>query len=340
MAEPTFLGNELQYVHDVMLNRQLSAGRYVRDFERAVARMSAAQHAVVTTSGTTALHLALLALGLQPGDRVVVPACSYIATANAVRYCGAEPVFVDVDVRTWNASRVAMERAVHDSGAVGAIVVHLYGVSGELPIISGWVLEDSCEGHSIPLSGTAAVFSFYGNKVITCGEGGAVVTNRRELAAQCALLRGQGTSGRRRYVHEVLGYNYRLTDLQAAVGLGQIEKLHEHIERRAILMAVYEEELQDFSRQHRPAGSVPWVMPILVKERDRVALDLDGAGVETRPVFPALHTQPCHRVAERYQVAEDIARDGLLLPLHLGMTEDDVRWVCHTLRRSVRRHNG
>jgi perosamine synthetase len=339
IAEPMLLGREMEYVADALKLKALSMGLYVKKFEALIAHSMLADYAVATTSGTTALHLALLALGVGPGDRVVIPACSYIATANVVRYCGGTPVFVDVHPELWTLDLHAAEETAQVCGAVGIITVHLYGVPCAVPKVPGvWVLEDACEAHGVPLSGDAAVLSFYANKIATCGEGGAVITRREGLAATCRLLRGQGTTGKQRYIHEELGYNYRLTDLQAALGCGQMEQLETSLERRALLRSWYEKALpENMERQARAAGAVDWVMPVLLDDRDRVAAVLAAAGIETRPVFPPLHKQPAYSLwaDQNLPVSEALAKRGLLLPLHLGMGKEDVLRICDTLAGAI-----
>lgn len=333
VSQPTFLGNEVEYVRETLDSGQLSMGKYVSKFEALVAQFSGAQQAVAVSSGTAGLHLALLALGVGPGDKVVVPACSYIATANAVRYCGAEPVFADVRPDTWTIDPGWAELMVANYNARGVITVHLYGQPAELPrILGGWVLEDACEAHGVPLMGDAAVLSFYGNKILACGEGGAVVTSEASLADHVRVLRGQGTTGAKRYIHEELGFNYRMTELQAAVGCGQAEVIASHLRKRYKLRKLYDELLpRQLMRQSRFSGAVDWVVPVLVANRDTVAEKLLACGVETRPVFPALHTQPQYKTDQFLPISEKLAREGLLLPLHLGMTDGDVALVCSVL---------
>lgn len=338
ISEPCFFGNEEQYVMSALRKRELSGGFFVRKFEEEFAKRHSAKHGMVTSSGTSALHLALLAMKLELGQRVVMPACSYIATANAVRYCDATPIFVDVDPETWTMDVVQAEQMVKETAAVGMIPVHLYGVPSAWPKLPNkWVVEDACEAHGLTISGDASVFSFYGNKIITCGEGGAVITNRDDVAKEVALLRGQGTTGQRRYWHERLGYNYRMGELQAAVGLAQIEKLPIHLQVRRYLREVYEHCLPDVPRQKFFTSTADWVMPVLVPNRDEVAYHMQGVGVETRPVFPPLHKQPQYLTKQYLPVAERLAREGLLLPLHPQMTEEDVRFICSELCLALRR---
>lgn len=343
ISQPTVLGNEHKYVNDVLFNNHLSMGEYVRRFELELALRHSARFAIATSSGTAALHIALLACGLKSGERVLVPACSYIATANAVRYCGAEPVFVDVDPQTWMMETTACADV---DDAVGSLPVYLYGGLHQNARRGGnWVVADACEAHGQPLHRkvNASVLSFYGNKIITCGEGGAVLTNSEELADRCRQLRGQGTTGAYRYIHEIVGFNYRMTDLQAAFGLGQVEKLDEHLVKRAYLEDMYRNFLRgaEIRTQTRPEGSSAWVFPVCVEDRNIVMRALEERGIETRPVFSPLHMQPPYvgmgNPSGWMPVAEELGRTGLLLPLHLGMTDKDVKYICAELRKAIGR---
>lgn len=342
VAQPTFLGNEERYLFEVARTRALtmsSDASFVTRFESLVERSANVRYAAAVSSGTAALHLALLALGVKPGDHVVVPTCSYVATANAVRYCGAVPIFADVNPTTWTVDPNVLESLVDRYRAVGAITVNLYGVPCPIPLLARgrWILEDACESHGVPVGGTVGVFSYFGNKIVTCGEGGAVATNDPALIATVRRLRGQGTSEKTRYVHEEIGYNYRLTQMQAAIGLGQMENIKEHLRRRAELRRTYDDLLPDVVRQSRPNGSVDWVVPVLVPRRDDVARLMLEAGVETRPVFHPIHRQPPYALDVQLPIAELLGRDGLLLPLHLGMTTSDVQIVCNVLKVALRR---
>jgi len=335
IAQPSFRGNEKRYLLEVLRSTRLSMGEFVERFEKRLGNEQLGYAAVTVASGTAALHLALLALGLKPGQRVIVPACSYIATANAVRYCGATPIFVDVDPKTWTLPVEAALEAAEQHRAAGVILVDLYGTqaAGRRQAFPSraWVLQDACEAHGVPMYGDATVLSFYGNKIITCGEGGAVLSNDESVIDRVKKLRGQGQSARR-YVHDVLGFNYRMTDLQAAIGLAQLERLHDMLRVRRAVRFEYDSRLLDVRSQWRSAYAVEWVMPILVSDRQRVADALFSQGeIETRPVFPALNTQPIYRGGERMPVAEELARDGLLLPLHAEIGTKDVESVCALL---------
>src|SRR6516225_6084960 len=249
VAAPVLDGRESEYVLECLSTTWISSiGRFINEFEAAFAVYCGAKHAIATNNGTTALHAALVALGVNPGDEIIVPSLTYIATANVVRYCGATPVFVDNDVRTFNLD-VNDVAAKISSRTKGIMAVHLYGHPVDLdPLLTLaqehglFVVEDAAEavgaqykGRIIGSHGTCATFSFFGNKVITTGEGGMITTNDEELASRLRLLRGQGMDPHRRYWFPVIGYNYRMTNIVAAIGLAQLERVDVHIARRKAL---------------------------------------------------------------------------------------------------------
>src|SRR5581483_301487 len=267
VAEP-FLGDEeLRYVAEcVQTGWVSSAGKFVRRFEELFAELFEVEHAVAVSNGTTALHLALLALGIGPGDEVIVPALTFVATANAVTYCGATPVFADSEPTTWNIDPELAAAAVTPR-TKAIVAVHLYGHPADLdPLLELGVpvVEDAAEAHGAryrgrPVGSLGAVgtFSFYGNKIVTTGEGGMVVTDRADLAARVRQLRDHGMDPDRRYWHPVLGFNYRLTNLQAALGVAQLEKLDAILERKARLAELYAEGLRDVPGIVLPTAE-PW----------------------------------------------------------------------------------
>ena len=248
VAEPTLGGNERKYVLDCLDTNWISSnGKYIGMLESAFAEFCGSKHAIACNNGTTSLHLALVAMGLEPGDEVIIPTVTYIATANCVRYCHATPVLVDVEPGTLNVDPAAIEKAITPK-TKGIIPVHLYGYPADMDAINAiaqrhglFVLEDAAEAHGATIGGrrvgsmgTAASFSFFGNKIVTTGEGGMLTTDDDDLAARMRLLRGQGMDPKRRYWFPVVGYNYRMTNIQAAIGLGQMERVSEKLAKRQI----------------------------------------------------------------------------------------------------------
>ena len=336
ISEPTFLGNEEKYVADTMQAKWLSHGDYVTEFEEAFAERIGVRHALAVTSGTTALHLALVAMGVRRGDVVHMPTLTYASTCAAARYTGANVVLHDVDPNTWVMNLDEVPTAPRHV----ALPVHLYGVvAGEMGAHS-FMLEDACEAHGAEnvkgdkagALGLVSVFSFYGNKILTCGEGGMVLTNDDALAARARHLHSMATI--RRYVHDLIGFNYRMTNLQGAVGLAQVEQMDEHLRIRHMLEGIYTDRLATHPRvtlQTRAANSAPWMFPILVDNPESLAYRLETHGIETRPVFTPLHLQTPFYTEMKAPHAMRIAKHGLLLPLHASLTSEDVHKICTLL---------
>lgn len=360
VAHPLFLGNESAYVSECLDTEWVSSlGRFVSQFENGFAEFCGVDHAVSCSSGTSALHLALLALGVRPGDEVLVPAMTYIATANAVTYCGATPVFIDSEMATFNLDPGCIERAI-TSRTKGMIPVHLYGHPAEMDAINAiaarhglFVVEDAAQAHGAEYRGRRAgslaelaTFSFFGNKIITTGEGGMVVGRDQSLMDQIRLLKGQGVDPDRRYWFPVVGYNYRMTNIQAALGLAQLEKIDEHLDRRRRIAEMYQRRLesaQDWLKLPSTAPGVRhafWMYTVLCPEgsdRDAIANALLQVGIETRPAFYPLHLMPPYREPEgAYPNSEAIGRRGLSLPMHGKLTDDDLDYICNQLRSVIR----
>ena len=331
-------------------------GRFEADF----ARYCGVRHAIATSNGTSALHLALLALGVRPGDEVIVPTFTYIASVNAVSYCNAVPVLVDSEESTGNLDPCQIESRI-TSRTKGIIAVHLYGQVARMdPIVEIarsrglFVLEDGAEAHGseyrgrkVGALGDACAFSFYGNKIITTGEGGMVTTNDDSVNAAVRLLRNQGMQPDRRYWFPVVGYNYRMTNMQAAVGVAQLENIDWNLERRRLLASWYEKHLsglQDFIGlpQEMPwAKKAFWMCNVFLKDgsaRDEVMRQLEQAGIETRPVFYPTHFMPPYREPEgSYPVAERISACGISLPTHCSLEEEDVAYIADQLAMALER---
>jgi perosamine synthetase len=362
VAAPVLDGRETEYVLECLSTSWISSkGRFISEFERAFAGFCGAKYAIATSSGTSALHLALVALGLGPGDEVLVPSLTYIASANAVRYCGATPVFVDNDVHTFNMN--VDEAAAKITSRTKAIMpVHLYGHPVDLDPLMRlaqkhglFLLEDAAEavgarykGRRIGCHSDCCAFSFFGNKIITTGEGGMVTTNDEALASRLRLFRGQGMDPQRRYWFPVIGYNYRMTNVAAAIGLAQLERVEFHLQTRKSVADGYNRRLEHFSdRIDLPKTEVwaehsYWMYTILLREsvlkdRDRVMQDLDDAGIETRPVFYPLHMLPPYRDATpgSFPRAEFCGSRGINLPTHGRLTEQDLDRVAEALKLSI-----
>lgn len=360
VAAPVLAGNERAYVDDCLdTNWISSSGAYVERFERMFADFCGVRHAVSCCNGTVALHLTLLACGIGSGDEVIVPDLTFVASANAVTYCGATPVFVDVDAQTWTIdTSLIEERITPQTRAI--IAVHLYGHMCDmdaLRVIAARhnliIIEDAAEAHGARFRdeaagalGRVATFSFYGNKIISTGEGGMVVTDDARLAEQVRLLRGQGMDSDRRYWFPVIGYNYRLTNIAAAIGCAQMEKIEWHLARRREVASWYTEELASItavSAQTEAAWThhAYWMFTVLIdpaitSQRDAIMRRLYDEGIETRPIFYPLSSLPPYSAANaqrRMPVATDLAARGICLPTWAGLTRYDVRRIVTSLAR-------
>jgi perosamine synthetase len=359
VASPSFTGNEKAYVLDCLESSRISSiGEYLGRFEREFASFCGVRHAVACCNGTAALHLALLAFGVQPGDEIIVPTLTFVATANAVTYCGATPVFVDSLPSTWCLDPAEVEAKITPR-TKGVIAVHLYGHPADMDAINDiarrhglFVVEDAAEAHGAAWNGRKAgslgdigTFSFYGNKTLTTGEGGMVVTDDDALAERVRLYRGQGMDPLRRYWFPVVGYNYRMTSLVAAVGVAQLERIEWLLARRIEVARWYREELahvEGISWQLEDPRAVHayWMFTVLLPDdpsqtpEERVAA-MEKQGIETRRAFPPMHTLPPYLERDaRYPVADAIARRGMSLPTWAGLTREDVVRVCSALTRS------
>jgi perosamine synthetase len=362
VAAPVLNGNEKTYVMDCLDSTWISsAGKYVDQFEEAFARFCGVRHAATCCNGTVALHLALMALGVGPGDEVIMPTLTFVATANAVTYCGARPVFLDSEPETWNMDPGLIEAKITPRTR-GIVVVHLYGHPVDMdPVMTLarrhglFVIEDAAEAQgaqykkrTVGSIGDVATFSFYGNKIMTTGEGGMVVTNDDELARKVRQLKGQGMDPSRRYWFPVIGYNYRMTNIAAAIGLAQLEKADWHIGRRREVAAWYNEHLRRNAALTPPvekgwARNVYWMYSVVLNEdvpvaRDDVMARLAAEGIETRPMFYPMHVLPPYRQAaegQGFPVADRLAQRGMNLPTWAGLTRDDVAFVCDALLKAV-----
>lgn len=357
IAEPVLGEEELANVIEAMRSGWISSkGAFIGEFEREFAAFCGAGHGVAVANGTVALHIALLGAGVGPGDEVLVPSLTFVATANAVHYCGATPVFVDSTRDTWQMDAAALEARV--TPRTRAILpVHLYGHPCDMdPILrlaerrGLTVVEDAAEAHGalyrgrrVGGLGTVGCFSFYGNKLITTGEGGICVTSDATLAERLRLLRDHGMDPKRTYWHDTVGYNYRMTNLQAAVGVAQVKKLGTFIEKKRQIAGWYAEALAPLARAGRVrlhpeapwARSVFWMYSVLLAEGtgslDQVRGRLNDRGVDSRPFFHPIHTLPPYATGERLPVAEDLAAHGLNLPSGVGLERAQVERVARAL---------
>ena len=383
--EPLLDGNEKKYLNECIDTGWISSeGPFVKKFEDQFSSTVGRKFGIAVANGSVALDAAVVALGIGPGDEVILPTFTIISCAAAVVRAGAMPVLVDCDPFTWNMD-VSQVEAKITARTKAIMVVHIYGLPVDMdPVLALaekyglMIIEDAAEAHGLNYRGQRtevrgqksegrgqrsegkpcgsfgdiSTFSFYPNKVITTGEGGMIVTDNEELAERCRSLRNLCFQPQKRFFHEELGWNFRFTNLQAAVGLGQLEKLDEHVRRKRRMGKLYTELLSEIPELQLPvpitdyAENIYWVYGIVLK--DHVLFDAEEAmrrlkekGVGTRPFFWPMHEQPVFRKMglfenEKYPVAERIARRGFYVPSGLALKDDEINYVAESLKNIVR----
>jgi perosamine synthetase len=355
---PALSGKEREYVLDCIDSSWISSkGKYVERFESSFADYLGATHAASVCNGTVALHLALLALGIGPGDEVIVPTLTYIASVNAITYTGAAAVFSESVRDTWQLDPADVEARITPRTRA-LMVVHLYGHPCDMDAFRDladryglYLIEDCAEaigseyhGQKVGTFGDIACFSFFGNKTITTGEGGMVVTSSRKLDAKVRHLKGQGLAPGREYWHDAVGYNYRMTNICAALGCAQLERIETILQQKKRVAAAYREALEGTPAQfHKASEGVEhsyWMCSILVKrpeQRDPLRTRLASAGVETRPLFPPVHLMPIYKgCAGDFPVAEDLSSRGMNLPSYPELSGADIQFVTDNIKDGLR----
>lgn len=361
IASPVFNGNEKKYLNECIDTGWVSAnGRFIDEFQSKFAEFCGVKYALACSNGTVTLHLALLALGIKEGDEVIMPTLTYIATANAVRYCGATPVFVDCERDTWNIDPDAIEKAI-TKRTKAIIPVHLYGLPCDMTKIMNIskkynipVIEDAAESHGamwdgkkVGSFGAIGSFSFFGNKIITTGEGGMVVTNDKFLYDRMKLLRSQGVDPNKKYWHLEIAYNYRMTNMQAAVGLGQLEKIDWHLSQRMRIAKLYQKHLEkikdyiEVQTIRETSTHSYWMYTIMLKDnvsksRDEIMRLMEEHNIEMRPVFYPMNVMPPYFDADaHFPNSEKISSRGINLPTHALLTEEDIIFIVNCLEESI-----
>ncbi len=358
IAQPSFLGNEKKYLIDTIDSGWISSiGSYIERFENEFAAYHGMKHAVATHNGTIALHLALASCGIGEGDEVIVPDLTFVATANSVKYCHAEPVLTDVSLDDWNISPDEIRKSI--TPRTRAIIpVHLYGNPAKMDVIMSiakeynlLVIEDCAEalgssmrGQRVGCFGQISCFSFFGNKIITTGEGGMCMTNDDELAERMRILRDHGMNRQKKYRYDHLGFNYRMTNMQAAVGLAQLEQLDHLLRERDIIYQLYKQNLRDQPRfllqETYDSHNVNWIFTIRMKgisenQRDMIMLDMKDQLIDTRPVFYPIHQMPFYKkdVMDhgQFEATGTISGEGISLPTYIGLTADDIEHISKAL---------
>jgi len=360
IAEPKLNGKELEYVTNCIETNWISSkGSYVTEFEDKFSEYCGAKYGIATSSGTTALHLALAALGVKRGDEVIIPTFTMIATANAVRYTGAKPILVDSEPIMWNMD-VSKIKARITERTKAIIPVHIYGHPVDMDPLMDlaedhdlYVVEDAAEAHGAEYNGKrtggighVGCFSFYANKIITTGEGGMVVTSDEDIDAKARLLVNHALEDEKRFWHRYVGFNYRMTNLQAAVGVAQLERIDAFVQTRRRNAKLFNSLLSSVDGltlpvEEKRVKNVYWLYSILVEKsfgltRDMLRQRLEAEGVETRNFFYPIHAQPVYAryyKNEGFPVAEDISGKGINLPSGNTLTEENVEFIANLIKR-------
>jgi perosamine synthetase len=363
VAAPVIGDFEIECVTDAIRSGWVSSiGPYIEKFETGFARYIGVQHEIAVSNGTTSLHLALHALGIGPGDEVIIPDLTFAATAHAVIQTGATPVLVDVESDTWCMDPRAVERAISQKTRA-VMPVHLFGHPADMNAINAiasqhnlLVIEDAAEahgaevnGHKVGSLGRVGAFSFYGNKVITSGEGGMLTTDDDELAARLRFLKDHGMSSDRRYFHTELAFNYRMTNLQAALGFAQLSQIEMFIEKKRQILGWYRDGLSKFEGlalnvQRGGYRNIFWMISVVLDEhisssRDEICTRLRSLGIDTRPFFVPMselpHLAELRRigvVADECPVSARLSRRGFSLPSGCGLSQEQVTRVAGSIR--------
>lgn len=353
--QPSLTGNEKRYVDECIDTSWISSkGHFVNDFEEAFSKYIGVKYAVGVCNGTVAIQVAMKALGITKDDEVICPTFTYIASANPIVEAGAKVVFVDSLRESWQMDPQDVRRKITDK-TKAIMVVHLYGHPCEMDEIMKiakehnlYVIEDCAEaigseykGKKVGSFGDVACFSFFGNKTITCGEGGMVLTNSDYLHERIIKIKGQGLAKYREYWHDTIGFNFRMTNIQAAIGLAQFEQIQKFIDKKRQISDWYKKYLKNLPIEfHNEVGNVKhtyWMNSILVESADfrqKLRDFMKENGIETRPTFYPIHTMPMYAVKyEKHPVAEDIALRGINLPSYPGLNEEDVKNICDVVRK-------
>jgi perosamine synthetase len=352
--QPLFEGNEKTYVNQCLDSTWISSkGEFIDRFEKGFASFVGAEHATTVCNGTVALHVALTAIGLGPGDEVIVPTLTYVASVNTIVQTGAQPVFADSLPGSWNLDPEDVRRRITPRTRA-VMAVHLYGLPCDMDALvklcneHGLLLVEDCaeaigttwRGRHVGTFGDVATFSFFGNKTITCGEGGMVVARRQGVIDKVYRLKTQGVSPTQEYWHDVAGYNYRMTNICAALGLAQLERVEHILARKREIAAWYSEGLQGLPLTMQEdtvhAGNSFWMCSILTARaelRQPLRQHLKARGIDTRPLFVPAHLLPHLATRQQFPVAQDLASRGINLPSYPGLSRAQVNEVGDAIRQ-------
>ena len=353
VAEPLIGEKELKYITEAIKSGWISSGKYISMFEEKFSKFCGVKYGISCNSGTSALHLALVALGIREGDEVIIPTFTYISTANVVKYVNATPIFVDSSRETWNIDPKKIEEKITEK-TKAIIPVHLYGLPCEMEKIMEiakkynlYIIEDAAEAHGAEYKGKKVgsfgdigCFSFFGNKIITTGEGGMCVTNNLELKEKLESLRNQGMSKERRYWHPIVGFNYRMSNIHAAIGLAQLEGINDSINLKIRNAELYSERLKDIVElppNIKDTKNIYWMFCILSDKKDEIIKALKEKEIETRPLFSPIHKMPPYYIGEKYPIAKELNKKGINLPSSIKLKEEEIKRICEIIKAVVKK---
>jgi perosamine synthetase len=354
-----FLGKEeKEYVNDCLRTNWISSrGTYVDKFEKKFKKFVKSKYVSTCSNGTAAIHLALLSLDIKKGDEVIVPTFTYVATVNAIKYVGAKPVFVDSKINTWQINeKKILEKISKKTKAI--LLAHLYGQTCDIDaikIISKekqiYLIEDCAEAFGtyykkkhVGAFGDIATYSFFGSKTITTGEGGMVVTDNKKLIQKVNRLKNQGLTKNKNYYHDIVGYNYRMTNICAAIGLAQVEKANEILTLKKKIFNCYKKHLNKNSKyllkETKDTKSSFWLVSILLPpkvNRELLISNLKNKGIEVKPTFCPMHTLPMYRQKiNRFPVSIALGNHGLNLPSSPNLTKAKIIFICKIINNHLK----
>jgi perosamine synthetase len=358
ISQPSINKKEIDYVTDAVKSGWVSSlGKYIDMFEEKFANFCGTKYAVATSNGTTALHLTLVSLGVNADDEVIIPDLTFVATGSAVRYIGAKVVTVDIDENTLCISPEAIKKAITPK-TKAIIPVHLYGHPANMEEINKiakkynlFVIEDAAEAHGAKINGKkvggfsdAGVFSFYGNKIITSGEGGMITTDDEELYKKMRYLRDHAMSKEKRYWHTEVGFNYRMTNLQAALGVAQFERIDELLTKKKEIFEWYQKGLKDIERiklnhQESWVKNVYWMVCMEIdgfnkNQRDEFIQELKTKNIDSRPYFYPVSDMPMYENSNT-PITHKVYQKGLNLPSYFDLSKSQVEYICEQVKRMI-----
>ena len=354
IAEPDITDLELEYITKAVRSNQLSStGPFVNKFEESFAEFCEVKYATTCMNGTVALHLALIGVGVCKDDEVIVPALTYVSTANAVVHAGAKPVFVDIHPGHWGMDPEQVRKKI-TSKTKAIIAVHLYGHPADMdPLLEICeefgirLIEDAAEAHgakykgkTVGSIGSVGTFSFFGNKILTTGEGGMVTSNDQEIINKINIYKNHGNNPNKRYHHQVIGYNYRMTNLQAAIGLAQVERADEILSKKRAIAKLYNDGLQDLPLEVQPnmtwAEPVNWMNCIVLEDgtlpRDKMQNELKKLGIDTRPFFEPIPHLDIYSDSGYFPISKKLSSRGINLPSSTMLQEDEITYIVSSIR--------